>query len=384
MSEPQDATIEEDEWTDTDSSEVETDTVTFYHKTDLKRKQSLVLTALGLSQADSHQRKRLRLRRDVTSRQDLFNLPRKIRNRIYDHLNFLPNLLPNNFTFTHGDYKDPYNARNLAQTCRQAKAEYDEEFALRLWNHLKHSKALHLSETGCQLMFSRNLASSQDMIGLKSLKAIIKGPIPHSDFAEYLGLPQSIEDLLKLPLHELTFHYTGRYDLPTLRDVQLFFDSIFDQFRSPRQHNAGPRLITLPWNRQEETGDITLIERTFEASWRDPKNAKPCRTCCVQRRSKECLPGELPIGVNATWASLKVGFSENMEVGYCKYKRCSNLPMVFEAQSRLTDAFKISMESRYFRSLVFLCECRCPCRCRCPVEIQAYETEIKYKIGEDE
>ena len=338
MSEPQDATTE---WTDTDSSELEAETVTFYHKTDLKRKRSLVLTALGLSQAGSHQRKRFRS--DLTSRRDLFILPREIRNRIYGHLTFPPNEV-----IYKEDVGERYSARNLAQTCRQAKAEWDEEFALRLWNHLKHLEALHLSETGYQLTFS-NLASSHDLLGVKSLKAIIRGPFPN-DGSKF---PRSLSGLLKLPVHELIIHYTGPYDSPILIEVQDLFYVVhcpFTYLRTPlnahihdpkinyvhdiENIDTRPRLITLSWNRQKEKRDITLVERIIETVRIDP-NSKPCCGSCDARRADDCLPEESPIGVNAAWASLKVGLSKGMEVGYCKFKRCSNLSSIHQTQDVL-------------------------------------------------
>jgi hypothetical protein len=378
MSEPQDATIEDDEWTDTDSSEVEADTVTFYHKTELKRKRSLLLTALGLSQADSHQRKRFRS--DLTSRRNLFNLPREIRNRIYEHLTFLPE------EDIYEEYVgkrvgDPYSARNFAQTCRQAKAECDEEFAARLWNHLKHLEALYLPAVGHQLTFTRNLASSRDLVGLKSIKAIISGPFP--DHYTHALLP-----LLKLPVRELTIHYTGRYDAPTLRDVQAMFDMMYDPFYNHVGDLA--RLITLSWNWQEEKRDITLIERTFETSRSDPKNGRRCCGPCAARRSKECLVRRskqcrmsLPIGGNVTWPSLKVGFSENMEVGYCKLKRSSDHYQVQEAESALLFAFSNS-RTRDLDSMHSRCIASVRSHCEGWAKVKEYETEIEYKVGEDE
>ncbi|OSS46662.1 hypothetical protein B5807_08777 [Epicoccum nigrum] len=310
MSESQDATTEDHEWIDTDSSEVEADTVTFYHKTDLKRKRSLVLAALDLSQADSHQRKRFRS--DLTSRPDLFGLPREIRNRIYDHLIFLPEVLYG--IYSREKLEDYHRACNLAQTCRQAKAEYDEEFALRLWNHL------HLSQTRDHLTFSRNLTSSRDLVGLKSFKAIIRDQFP----SLYIDL---LFPLLMLPLHELIIHYSGRYNAPTLRRVQTAFYLIYGDM----ERSTGPRLITLSWNHQEEKRDITLIERTFETSSLYPKNATPSFSSHRHLRSA--------IGMNATWPSLKVGLSKSMEVGYWKVKRCSDHYAAENAQRVLMEAF---------------------------------------------
>jgi hypothetical protein len=389
MSEPQDATIEEDERTDTDSSEVETDTVSFYHKTDLKRKRSLELSALGLSQADSHQRKRFRS--NLTSRRDFFNLPREIRNQIYAHLNFLPGENEHVNSYTIGDI---YSARNLAQTCRQAKAEYDEELALRLWNHLKHLEALYLSAEGYQLTFFRNLASSRDLVGLKSIKAIIRGPFPESSTL-------SLIPLLKLPVRELTIHYTGRYDAPKLLEVRTLFDAMQDSFVY-QKGGPRPQVITLSWNWQEEKRDITLIERTFETSRLDPKNGKrccgPCAAAarrpkalldeylliekCLTHRPKECLM-LLPIGVNATWPSLKVGLSGNMEVGYCTLKRSSDHYQVEEAEVALMSAF-IDFRSRDLDSMRSRCIASVRSRCKGVVKVKTFETEIKYKVGEDE
>jgi hypothetical protein len=192
-------------------------------------------------------------------------------------------------------------------------------------------EALYLSETGYQLTFS-NLASSHDLVGLKSLKAIIRGPFPD----RWPLLP-----LLKLPVHELIIHYTGRYDAPTLLEVRAYFDEVYDPFRyHDGDLSTQPRLITLSWNCQEEKRDITLIERTFETSRLDPKNAK---RCCAARIAKQCLM-ELPIGVNAIWPSLKVGLSKNMEVGYCTLKRSSDLYSAQEAGSVLLSAFSAALD----------------------------------------
>ena len=373
MSEPQDATTE---WTDTDSSELEAETVTFYHKTDLKRKQSLVLTALGLSQADSHQRKRYRS--DLPSQRNLFSLPREIRNQIYNHLTFLPTI----DTYK-DDEEDSYSARNLAQTCRQAKAECDEEFALRLWKYLKHVEALHLSETGYQLTFS-NLVSSHDLLGVKSLKAIIRGPFPDPWTDELVPL-------LKLPVHELTIRYTGRYgsyDIPPQlyessynipREVRQIPNAIFTPFCFRIKRGIGPRLITVSWNRQEEKRDTTLIERTFETSHLDPKDAKSCCVNFAKWNFKERLPEE-PIGVNVTWASLKFALSENMEVGYCKFNRGSNVSAVIQAQEALTYTFCWAQSGAYdLNDVGSMC-----CIYEGRAKVTGYKTEIKYKVSEDE
>ena len=374
MSELQVATMEEDEWTDTDSSEVEADTVTFYHKTDLEREQSLVLTALGLSQADSDQRKPFRS--DLTSRRDFFNLPREIRNRIYDHLTFLPLEIHDQYAKLHELDQKPYRksdwaqtSRNLAQTCRQAKAECDEEFALRLWNRMKCLEATHLYKTGSQLTFS-NRASSHDLLGVESLEAIIRGPFPN----RWPGRPSSV---FGLPVHEITIHCTGGYDAPTLHQVQRLFDTIYYSFRMFRKPSQGPRLITLSWNRQAEKRDITLIERTFEASRLDPKNAKfgcaPLPAGGAEQRLTE-----LPIEANATWPSIKVGLSKDMEVGYCKLKRYSHpQPLIYHdwsmAEDWLTHAFT------YADNLDDVCP-----RSEGRTDLKVYETEIQYKVGEDE
>ncbi|KAF2993072.1 hypothetical protein E8E13_001016 [Curvularia kusanoi] len=355
-----DPTTDNDDWMDIDDPEMEA-TMGTHAETDLGRKQSLVLAAVGLSQADSGQRKLYRS--DLSSRRNLFTcLPREIRDMIYEYMTYPPR--KNNYSFGI-NLEEGHSARSLAQTCRQAKAEWDEECARRFCKFLKYTEASYLSETNYRLSFPQELACKDDMKGLRSLKAIIHSPFPD---IQRVRLPRSFHRLALLPLDELVIHYTGSYEIPGLTEARRLFGNYCYCFEYEQlEHNPNLRIkhFTLSWNRQNKKHDITLNGRTFEVTHWGKEAA-----------SMDIEPG--PTRRKTVWGSVTFGQSHNMEMGCIRWTLGSGHNGAVNASQELM--YHVSLADTQMLQEALTVEGPWGQK---PL-IMSYETEIEYKVGEDE
>lgn len=283
-------------------------------KDSLKRKRSLVLTAVGLSQSDSDGRKRLRT--DLVIRRNSFtHLPQDVRNRIYKYMTFPP--LEDKHDVANG-----YCARNLALTCRQAKQEWDEERHRRFWVHLKEIKDLYLADVGDELTYPQELSSKLDLPGVQSLKVIITGQNPIDN-----GLPEAMLKLLALPLQELAIHFTGASrPLPSYDHAKSFLMEICDVVENILIH---PKRFTVSWNYQNERKNVLLSGSTFELKDSDKQRIRQSTDQSNTSRRKTSgtvitawtkereirRMGQKTSGLKTSWPVISVAVSEDMEVG---------------------------------------------------------------------
>lgn len=132
MSDLSKAPLEDADWLDTEVSDAEAASEMHDQQDSLKRKRSLVLTAVGLSVSASDARERLRAGL-VIRRNPFTHLPKDIRNQVYEY--FACFLQEGRYMLD--DWND---ACNLQLTCRQAKQEWDAERHRRFWIYLEKNE----------------------------------------------------------------------------------------------------------------------------------------------------------------------------------------------------------------------------------------------------
>lgn len=333
-----------DHFTQPDNAQTKSPTETLFEKPNHKREHS------PSSEDSLHQRKRLK--EEPPTGQDPFKrLPRDVRNMIYEYMTFPPRE-------NKGDVADGRSARNLALTCQQAKAEYDEERQRRFWIHLKKIEHSHLTETGYRMTFPRELESKDDLSDVRSLKAIIHGPFPGTEDE----LPQSYNDLQALSLDELVFHYTGApFEGPSQEEVRMLAHRLTQGVTSDSQKH-----LTLSWNRAEQKQNTTLTGHMIKVITKTKSHLFKPRYFVVEVSARVML--KLAEGENMCWPSIEIANNEDLTVGFVRVARGSHHRPTDRMWTLLMSVFSM-MDVSFVSGLSF---------------VEAYRIEAEYEVGEDE
>ncbi|KAF3054014.1 hypothetical protein E8E11_007993 [Didymella keratinophila] len=337
-----DSEFEENEWVDTDGSDIEVYQSPEKHS--LERKRSLVLAAVDLLRAGSEGRKRLRT--DLVARHNPFRvLPREIRDMIYEYMTVPP-------LERRADQIDGHSMLPLAQTCSQGLHEWREECQRRFYRILKDVEEFYLGETGNHLLFPRELSSKPDVTEVKSLKVTLPGPLP--EYQE--EIPHALSIFSQIQLTELVMHYNEPQS--RLTDDESAVDALLAMYDLLHGPEIGPKHITTTWDCRDDKQDTLLKGYTFEL--------KDSRKSAIRRTER--TPG---VTQKTMWPVIKFAVGAHMAVGLVSVSRGSANRVAWEGLFQLVTLF-CELGDAFTADQVDL------------QDLKTFDIDMAYRVGDDD